>query len=97
MDGNWTMTMLLMAALGPSYPGAGAEAADTNPTLREIEAGCHRLILAHECRHYQDALRRTPAVERERILSEYLATLQDRQYACRCELATIGSPEPPRR
>ena len=97
MGSNWMVVMLVMAAFGPSYPSAGAQTAQTNPTVLEIEAGCHRLILAHECRSFRDALVRTPPEGRERILTEYLATIQERQSDCRCDLAAGRSPHPPPR
>lgn len=97
MGSNWMMVMLVMAAFCPSYASASAQAEQRNPTVLEIEAGCHRLILAHECRGYRDALSRIPPEGRERILSEYLATILERQTACRCDLAAGGSSGPPPR
>ncbi len=97
MGSNWMMVMLVMAAFGPTYPGAGAQAGKKNPTVSEIEAGCHRLILAHECRVFRESLSRTPPEGREHILSEYQATILERQTACRCELAAGGTPGPSRR
>lgn len=97
MGGNWMMAMLVMAAFGPSYPGAGVLATETNPTVLEIESGCHRLIMAHECRSFREALSRMPDEGRERILAEYLSTIQERQSSCRCDLAASRGPsQPPR-
>lgn len=97
MGSNWMMVMLVMAAYGPSYPGAGALAAETNPTVLEIESGCHRLIMAHECRSFLEALSRTPNEGRERILMEYLSTIQERRSVCKCDLAASrASSQPPR-
>lgn len=92
MDSNWMMVMLVMAAYGPSYPGAGALAGETNPTVLEIESGCHRLIMAHECRSFREALVRAPHDERDRILAEYLSTIQERQSNCKCDLAASQAP-----
>lgn len=92
MGSNWMMVMLAMTAFGPSYPGAGARAAEANPTVLEIESGCHRLIMAHECRSFREALSRTPNEGRERIVAEYLSTIQERQSNCKCDLAASRAP-----
>lgn len=97
MGSHSMMVMLVMAAFSPSYPGAGALTAEKDPTVLEIESGCHRLIMAHECHHFRDALSRTPGEGRERVLAEYLSTIQERQNDCRCGLATTGAArQPPR-
>lgn len=97
MGSNWMTVMLVLAAYGPSYPHASAQTMETNPTVLEIKAGCHPLIMAHECRDYRDALGRTTPEGRERVLSEYLATIQERQNACKCDLAARGSSGTPPR
>jgi len=87
MGSNWMMVTLVMAAFGPTLSSSAERAAETDPRLQEIEAGCHPLIMAHECRSFRDALLRTQQEGRERILTEYLATIVERLSDCKCELA----------
>ncbi len=87
MGSNWMMVTLVMAAFGPALSSSAERTAQTDPRLQEIESGCHRLIMAHECRSFRDALARASHDDREHILTEYLATIEERLSNCRCELA----------
>lgn len=90
MGESWMVTILVLAAQGNVLPTLSAQAFEEQRALHEIAAGCHRLIMAHECKSYQDALRRMPRQTHEGLLADYRATVRERLDACRCDFEAKG-------